>query len=73
MEVAGAGRFGWVACDPLSAGEREPVAFTLSNGQVDEWPLAATVSRDQALDVVGSWAAGERAESLLWTEDPHAM
>lgn len=73
MELEGPGHFGWVACDPQSPGERQPVAFTLSNGQVDEWPLAATVSRDQALDAVACWAAGGRAESLLWTDDPHAV
>ena len=55
---------------PLRSGEREPVAFTLSNGQVDEWPLEATVSRDQALDAVADWAEAPRSESLTWTHDP---
>jgi hypothetical protein len=70
MELSGIGDVGSVACDPLRSGERRPVAFTLSNGQVDEWPHEATVSRDQALDAVAGWAAAQRSESLLWTDDP---
>lgn len=38
MEVAGPDYTGSVACDPRLAGERRPVAFTLSNGQVDRRP-----------------------------------
>lgn len=73
MELSGRGDVGSVACDPLRSGERQPVAFTLSNGQVDEWPVEATVSRDQALDAVAGWAQAQRAESLLWTDDPPAV
>jgi hypothetical protein len=70
MALAGSGDAGLVACDRQRAGEREPVAFTLSNGQVDEWPLEATVSHDQALEAAAGWADGHRTESVLWTEDP---
>jgi hypothetical protein len=73
MDLAGPDYAGSVACDPQRSGERQPVAFTWSNGQVDEWPLEATVSRDQALDAVAGWAEGHRAESLRWTEDPPTM
>jgi hypothetical protein len=73
MELSGHGDVGLVACDPLRSGERQAVAFTLSNGQVDEWPLEATVTRDQALDAAAGWAAGQRTESLLWREDPPTM
>jgi hypothetical protein len=52
MELVGPDYTGSVACDPRRSGERRPVAFTLSNGEVNEWPLAATVSHDQALDAV---------------------
>jgi hypothetical protein len=70
MELSGRGDVGSVAFDPVRSGERRPVAFTLRNGQVDEWPVESTVSRDQALDVVAGWAEGRRTESLLWTDDP---
>jgi hypothetical protein len=73
MELTGPDHVGSVACDPQRSGERRPVAFTLSNGQVDEWPLEATVSRDQALDAVAAWAESRRTESLSWTEDPPTM
>jgi hypothetical protein len=45
----------------------------LSNGQVDEWPLEATVSRHQALDAIAGWAYAQRTESLVWTDDPPTM
>jgi hypothetical protein len=70
MELSGPAGVGAVACDPASAGQRRPVAFTLSNGQVDEWPLEGTISRAQALEAVAAWAQGRRAASLIWTEDP---
>jgi hypothetical protein len=73
MELSGPDDVGLVACDPLRSGERQPVEFTLSNGQVDEWPLEATVSRDQALDAVACWAEAQRTESLLWTDDPPVL
>jgi hypothetical protein len=73
MELGGPDDAGSVACDPERSGERQPVAFTLSNGQVDEWPLEATVSRDQALDAVADWAQAQRTASLLWTDDPPTM
>jgi hypothetical protein len=70
MELGGLDDVGSVACDPFSSNERRPVAFTLSNGQVDEWPLEATISRGQALDAIAGWAAAQRTESLVWTDDP---
>jgi hypothetical protein len=70
MKLSARDDVGSVACDPLRSGERQSVAFTLSNGQVDEWPLEATVSRDQALDAVAGWAEAQRSESLVWTDDP---
>ena len=73
MELAGPGDPGSVARDPEVARERAPVAFTLSNGQVDEWPLEATVSHAQALDAVAAWAEGRRAASLRWTDDPPTL
>jgi hypothetical protein len=73
MELGGPDDAGSVACDPERSGERQPVAFTLSNDHVDEWPLEATVSRDQALDAVADWAQAQRTASLLWTDDPPTM
>jgi hypothetical protein len=73
MDLEGPDHAGAVACDPESAGERRPIAFTSSNGQVDEWPLEATVSRDQAPDAAAAWAEGGRMQSLMWTEDPPTM
>lgn len=70
MELAGPDYTGSVACDPQRSGQRRPVRFTLSNGQVDEWPLEATVSRKQALDAVTDWVNARRTEALRWTDDP---
>jgi hypothetical protein len=73
MDLAGHDHAGSVACDPRCSGERRPLAFTLSNGQVDEWPLEATVSHAQALDAVAAWADAKRTESLVWTDDPPTL
>jgi hypothetical protein len=73
MQLGGPGDVGSVACDPACDGDRRPVDFTLGNGQVDTWPLEATISRDQALDVMAGWAAEQHTGPLVWTDDPPTM
>jgi hypothetical protein len=57
---------GALACDPAAAGDETPEAFTLDNGQVDEFPRERTVSHEQALVVVRAFLAGERSDAVSW-------
>jgi hypothetical protein len=73
MRLSGPDDAGSVACDPARGGDRRPVAFTLGNGQVDTWPLEATISREQALDVMAGWAVERHSGPLVWTDDPPTL
>lgn len=69
MYTAFPGDSGMTARDEEMKGSHETAAFTLSNGQVDEFPYEETLSKNDALAVVGHFLnAGELAPSVRWVE-----
>jgi hypothetical protein len=51
-----------------SSGSAEPVAYTLSNGQVDEYPISWCVPVAQCFEALAFFfsSAGQRTESIAW-------
>lgn len=50
--------------------EQETMAFELSNGQVDEYPVAWTLPRERWVSALLHFAnTGERAENVIWHND----
>ena len=69
MYLAFPGDSGMTARDPEVTGSLDTAAFTLSNGQVDEFPYDETLPKDDALSVVQHFVrTGERAPSVMWAE-----
>ena len=69
MYLAFPGDSGVSARDPAVTGSLDTAAFTLSNGQVDEFPYEGTVPTDNALSVVEHFVrTGELATSVAWAE-----
>jgi len=65
------GDAGFSSRNPTYDGPPDATAqFRLSNGQLDTYPLAWTISRERALQAIGHFfETGERAPWIAWHED----
>lgn len=70
MYLESPGDDGAYACAPDAAGDRTPVAFTLTNGQVDEFPREYTVPHAAGLAAVEHLVRHDAlTPTLTWTRD----
>jgi len=71
MVVRYSGDPGFTSRNPAYRGRAEATfSYTLSNGQVDEFPAAWAYSRQQAMEVIEEFAATRRVpESVSWFND----
>lgn len=59
-----------VATDAAMRGDRAPVELTTDGGQVDTWPVCATLDLGQAARAIDEWCDGAVAADFAWVEDP---